>query len=52
MDLQFRKNLSAAEVENSIDVLEDKIRKEHEDVKHIFIESDSISPRHQQTRSA
>jgi len=50
MDLQFRKNLSAAEVENSIDVLEDKIRKQHEEVKHIFIESDSISPR-QQVRS-
>lgn len=52
MDLQFRRNLSAAEVENSIDVLEEKIRSHHEDVKHIFIESDSISPRHQQTRSA
>jgi len=47
MDLQFRKNLSAAEVENSIDILEDKIRKQHEDVKHIFIESESISPRPQ-----
>jgi cation diffusion facilitator family transporter len=45
MDLQFRKNLSAAEVESSIDVLEDIIRKHHRDVKHIFIESDSISPR-------
>ena len=52
MDLQFRKNLSAAEVENSIDVLEDKIRKQHADVKHIFIESESISPRHQQSRPA
>jgi len=47
MDLQFRKNLSAAEVENSIDILEDKIRKQHEDVKHIFIESESISPKPQ-----
>jgi divalent metal cation (Fe/Co/Zn/Cd) transporter len=52
MDLQFRKNLAATEVENSIDVLEDNIRKHHGDVKHIFMESDSISHRHQQAKSA
>jgi cation diffusion facilitator family transporter len=42
MDLQFRKNLSAAELEQSIDRLEETIRKHHRDVKHIFIESDSL----------
>jgi cation diffusion facilitator family transporter len=44
MDLQFRKDLSAAEVENSVDRLEETIRKHHRDIKHIFIESESLSP--------
>jgi len=43
MDLRFRPDLSAAEVEESIDGLEDQIRKHHPDVKHIFIESESIT---------
>ena len=43
MDLRFRPDLSAAAVEESIDRLEDEIRKHHPDVKHIFIESDSIT---------
>ena len=43
MDLRFRKDLSAAEVEESVDVIEDIIRRHHRDVKHIFIESDSLS---------
>ncbi len=44
MDLQFKKTLSAAEVEQSVDRLEEEIRKRHPDVKHIFIESDSLPP--------
>jgi cation diffusion facilitator family transporter len=44
MDLQFRKDLSAAEVEDSVDRLEETIRKHHRDIKHIFIESESLSP--------
>jgi cation diffusion facilitator family transporter len=47
MDLRFRKDLSAAEVEESIDHLEEKIRQRYPDIKHIFIESESLSPRQQ-----
>jgi cation diffusion facilitator family transporter len=42
MDLRFRKALSAAQVEQSIDRLEEAIRKHHPEVNHIFIESDSL----------
>src|SRR5262245_35440245 len=52
MDLQFRENLSANEVENSVDVLEEKIRRHYRDIKHIFIESDSISPGKEQPKPA
>jgi cation diffusion facilitator family transporter len=47
MDLRFRRDLSAAEVEESIDRLEEAIRKDHPDVKHIFIESESLTPTQQ-----
>jgi len=47
MDLGFRKDLSAAEVEESIDRLEEAIRRAHPEVKHIFIESESLTPTHQ-----
>jgi cation diffusion facilitator family transporter len=46
MDLQFRKDLSAAEVEESVDRLEEAIREHHRDIKHIFIESESLTPKH------
>jgi divalent metal cation (Fe/Co/Zn/Cd) transporter len=52
MDLQFRANLSANEVENSVDVLEEKIRRHYRDIKHIFIESDSISPGKERAKPA
>ena len=42
MDLKFRDKLSAKEVEQTVDRLEDAIRKLHGDIKHIFIESDSL----------
>jgi cation diffusion facilitator family transporter len=45
MDLQFRRDLSAAEVEESIDRLEEVIRGHYPDIKHIFVESESIAPR-------
>ena len=48
MDLQFRKDLSATELEQTVDRLEEKIRKRHQDVKHIFIESDSLPPSQRQ----
>lgn len=44
MAIQFRRDLSAIEVEKSIDRLEAIIRSHHKKVKHIFIESDSLSP--------
>ncbi|HEY7166067.1 MAG TPA: cation diffusion facilitator family transporter [Candidatus Binatia bacterium] len=43
MDLRFGPDLSAAEVEESIDQLEAKISNQYPDIKHIFIESDSIT---------
>jgi cation diffusion facilitator family transporter len=42
MDLNFRADLSALEVEESIDRLEDAVRKRHPDIRHIFIESESL----------
>jgi divalent metal cation (Fe/Co/Zn/Cd) transporter len=45
MAIRFRKNLSALEIERAIDRLEANIRKHHASVKHIFIESDSLSPK-------
>jgi cation diffusion facilitator family transporter len=43
MDLQFRRDLSAEEVEDSVDRLEETIREHYRDIKHIFIESESLS---------
>jgi divalent metal cation (Fe/Co/Zn/Cd) transporter len=44
MDLRFRKNLSGREIEESVKRIESKIRLCHERIKHIFIESDSLTP--------
>jgi cation diffusion facilitator family transporter len=52
MDLAFRSDLSAAEVEESIDRLEEAIRKDHPDVKHIFIESESLTSQQRKKASA
>lgn len=43
MDLRFRKNLSGRETEESVKRIEAKIRLRHEKIKHIFIESDSLT---------
>jgi divalent metal cation (Fe/Co/Zn/Cd) transporter len=51
MDLRFRPDLSAAEVEESIDRLEQKIRSRYPDVKHIFVESESVSPQRRRKAS-
>jgi cation diffusion facilitator family transporter len=45
MALKFRKHLSAPGLEQTVERLEKKIRKHHHDVKHIFIESESIAPK-------
>jgi divalent metal cation (Fe/Co/Zn/Cd) transporter len=42
MDSQFRKDLSATELEQTVDRLEEAIRGRYPDVQHIFIESDSL----------
>jgi cation diffusion facilitator family transporter len=43
MDLRFRSDLSAVEVEKCVDRIEANIRKRHEKIKHIFIEADSLT---------
>ena len=48
MDLQFRKDLSAATLEQTVDRLEETIRRRYPDVKHIFIESDSLPSSYRQ----
>jgi cation diffusion facilitator family transporter len=44
MDLRFRNDLSAADLEESVHRLENAIRKEHQNIRHIFVESDSLAP--------
>ena len=44
MDIQFRHNLSAAEVEKTVDRIEANILQHHAEIKHIFIEADSLLP--------
>src|ERR1051325_3958042 len=43
MDIRFRADLSAAEVERTVDRVEKKIRDRYPEVKHIFTEADSIA---------
>ena len=44
MDLRFRNDLSAADLEASVHRLENAIRKEYQSIRHIFVESDSLAP--------
>jgi cation diffusion facilitator family transporter len=43
MDIRFRPDLLAADLERTVDRVEKKIRDRHPEVKHIFIEADSIA---------
>jgi cation diffusion facilitator family transporter len=43
MDIQFRPGLSAREVEAAIDRLEKAIQSQYPDIRHIFIEAESIA---------
>lgn len=43
LDVNFRRELSAAEVEVAVDRLERGIRQQHPDIKRIFIEAQSVS---------
>ncbi|MGH7848276.1 MAG: cation diffusion facilitator family transporter [Candidatus Binatia bacterium] len=44
MDVQFRKGMSCMEIESAVGRLEEIIRSKHQDIKHIFIEAQSIAP--------
>jgi cation diffusion facilitator family transporter len=43
LDIKFREALSAGEIEAAVDRLEKNIRSRHPDIKHIFIEAESLS---------
>ncbi len=43
LDIKFHNELSAGEVESAVDRLERSIRQKHPDVRHIFIEAESIA---------
>ncbi len=43
VDIEFNSNLSAAEVEETVDRLEKNIRRQYPDIKHIYIEAGAIS---------
>ncbi|OON68271.1 cation diffusion facilitator family transporter [Hymenobacter sp. CRA2] len=45
LDVKFRPDISATEVEKAIDRLQDAIRAEHPEFKRIFIEAHSVSAR-------
>ncbi|HEY1373772.1 MAG TPA: cation diffusion facilitator family transporter [Candidatus Binatia bacterium] len=52
MDIGFRLDLSAAELERTVDRVEKKIRDRLPEVKHIFIEADSIAPNRRESSGA
>jgi cation diffusion facilitator family transporter len=52
MDIRFRLDLSAADLERTVDRVEKKIRDRLPEVKHIFIEADSIAPNRSEASGA
>lgn len=46
LDVQFRRNLTAQQVEQAIDDLQDEIRAKYPEFKRIFIEAKSLSQKH------
>lgn len=48
MDLGFREGISTSDVETSIARIDAKLRERHDKIKHIFIESDSLSRHHKE----
>lgn len=42
LDIQFREELTAAEISAAVDHLEKKLRDQHPEIKHIFIEAKSL----------
>ena len=49
IEIQFRRSLSAAEMEAAIDRVEAAVRGQHPDVKRIFIEAESLAARARET---
>jgi len=43
LDIRFEKDLTAAEIAAAVDLLEEKIRAQHPEIKHIFIEAKSLT---------
>lgn len=42
MNVQFRRELSGASIEQSVDRIESAIRKDHPDIQHIYLEADAV----------
>lgn len=49
VDIEFDKKLSAAEVEETIERLEESIRQKYPDIKHIYIEAGAVSAGNRKT---
>jgi len=49
LDVQFRRDLNAAEVEQAIDDLQDDIREKYPEFKRIFIEAKALGHKHRAT---
>jgi len=48
LDVEFKKSLSASEVERAIDQLQDDVRAAHPEFKRIFVEAEALSERARQ----
>jgi cation diffusion facilitator family transporter len=51
LDVQFKRNLTAEQVEEAIDRLQDALRAKHPEFKRIFIEAKSLSHKQRQAES-
>ena len=49
LDVQFRRDLNAVEIEQAIDDLQDDIREKYPEFKRIFIEAKSLGQKHRAT---
>jgi hypothetical protein len=42
MNVQFKRGISSSEVEQTIDRIEAAVRHSHPDIRHIYLEADSV----------
>ena len=42
MTIQFRKGTSSRQVESSVDEIEERVKEQYPEIKHIFLEVDSV----------